>query len=829
MHLLPYKLREGTHMSNIEDMEDLRPPDPTGKDKNHMMSLRSMTEVDPPPTQLATPPSESANHSPSCMEEEPSPLVKPTQSSTYMSQLAESLHLMESKGLTTSKLATNVPQGDDRQVHTGPGPSDGGTKHVTLPTPQGPNPDVNMAELLDEITDEAEDTIQALKGDINLIRLGLASYYPGSTDLALRRESIIEIDAVQLQKATSIVITLLNLGIPNPEETAFTGLVPSSWHRLVALLLAATLRGAKRTPNILKQGSTDIRPCLDQFTVHNNIPIPKTQGDLLQDLVAQLAGTLDARPPLGEGDANPESFFDAIKLKLNANYEHVAEVEAQKEAALWAQWFMAGLYNNELDTIIKKVQAMLGSAEWARELQKQCMDNLQAESKQCHAQALAEAKSEVEYKARRVGKEEKMCLFRLAISLGQKEALTDAEAHLKRLEESTVEANSGKLRQWVENQLALDKAVRRDKIQKLADEEYHSSLEKGIAEACLRADSEAHNWAVAYKAEKTEALQLQLDAAVGADDRQAVTIVAIQLGMDLGGTAPTKSPHTRKKKKLPKSRTGVRASVERGCSGSRTGQKRPAANMPDGSPEPPARDPSVTRAMSTTPTQVEVPLPLLAAPVALYRYPHDQETAHEVVLGRWELKEIISRIHTLAPLESVGTEGSMHRLIMLDPIELPHEFNDRELRGPLSSVHNPVNHMLEQADLSPRVAVASAILPQEEGEWGDARDSSEAPLELVAAAYGGTLTPDFTALVTVVQGMLAPLRDDISMLSAHLNKQEFGGPSPKDTTPKAGPARSTPTNPQQAPPGVTQPTQAAARATKAPPPPSETPAPVRRG
>ena len=194
--------------------------------------------------------------------------------------------------------------------------------------------------------------------------------------------------------------------------------------------------------------------------MHNNIPIPETQGDLLRDLAAQLAGVLDARPTLGGGDANPETFFDTIKLKLNTNYEHVAEAEAQKEAALWAQQFMAELYNNELDTIIKKVQTMLGNAEWAGETQKCCMDDLQVESKKHHAQALAKAKSKVEYKARRAGKEEKMHLFRLAVSLGQKEALEDVESHLKNLEETTIEANKGKLRQWAENQLALEKVAR---------------------------------------------------------------------------------------------------------------------------------------------------------------------------------------------------------------------------------------------------------------------------------------------------------------------------------------------------------------------------------
>ena len=369
------------------------------------------------------------------MEEEAAPLDQPMQPVGQMPQLgdlAESPSTLEEVIKTTNKQTQKGPtdpRGDALQACTGPDPSDGGTPHAMLQT-QGHSPDVNMAELSDEITDKAEDTIHDLKGDINLIRLGLASYYPGSTDLVLCRESIMEIKASQLQKAAAIIIALLDLGIPGPEEMAFMGLEPSSWHRLVVLLLAAMLRGAEHTPNICKQGAADIRPCLDLFTVHNDILIPEMQGDLLRDLAAQLAGVLDAHPPVGRGNANPETYFDAIKLKLNANYEHVAEIKACKEAALWAQHFTVGLYNNELNTIIRKVQAMLCNAEWAGENQCQCMSKLQEEAKECHVQALTVAKSGVEYQARRAGKEERIRLFRLAILQGQAEALADTETHL---------------------------------------------------------------------------------------------------------------------------------------------------------------------------------------------------------------------------------------------------------------------------------------------------------------------------------------------------------------------------------------------------------------
>ena len=135
--------------------------------------------------------------------------------------------------------------------------------------------------------------------------------------------------------------------------------------------------------------------------------------------------------------------------------------------------------------------------------------------------------------------------------------------------------------------------------------------------------------------------------------------------------------------------------------------------------------------------------------------------------------------------------------------------------------------MQEKADFSPRLAV-TAILPLEEGEWGDTRDTSEAPLELVAAAYGGTLTPEFEALVTVVQGMLAPLRDDISMLTARLDKSELGSSRSKVAETPGGPAKPPP-KPQPKPPTGPKPTQTRAQVSKAPPPPREVPTPAKRG
>ena len=127
---------------------------------------------------------------------------------------------------------------------------------------------------------------------------------------------------------------------------------------------------------------------------------------------------------------------------------------------------------------------MLHNTEWAEEATCHCIDKLQEEYNVCHTLALKEAKKEVEYKARRVGKEEKTHIFHLVILQGQKEALKEAEAHLQRLKEATIKENKVKLRQWVENQLVLDKAAHQGELTRLADEEYLSALEKEKVEAC---------------------------------------------------------------------------------------------------------------------------------------------------------------------------------------------------------------------------------------------------------------------------------------------------------------------------------------------------------
>lgn len=130
---------------------------------------------------------------------------------------------------------------------------------------------------------------------------------------------------------------------------------------------------------------------------------------------------------------------------------------------------------------------------------------------------------------------------------------------------------------------------------------------------------------------------------------------------------------------------------------------------------------------------------------------------------------------------------------MLNPIELPQEFFfNWDLQGPHSSIHNPENTMWAQADPSPVEGIVTLVNPSEEGEWGDEQDSSEAPPKLTTAAFGGTLTPKFAALVAVVQGMLLPLRNNISMLTARLDKHEFSNPAN---------SRGTPPPPQNTSPG----------------------------
>lgn len=96
------------------------------------------------------------------------------------------------------------------------------------------------------------------------------------------------------------------------------------------------------------------------------------------------------------------------------------------------------------------------------------------------------------------------------------------------------------------------------------------------------------------------------------------------------------------------------------------------------------------------------------------------------------------------------------------------------LRSVGSSEHNPANQMdVEPLPLTVRAITAHPFVNE---ELGEVRDFSEGPPELVVAAFGGTLSPEFAALITTVQGMLQPLHNKISMISARLDKREYGPP-----------------------------------------------------
>ncbi|KAF8259364.1 hypothetical protein EI94DRAFT_1813453 [Lactarius quietus] len=700
-------------MAHDEGTVGLRPPDPLGTGaKSDTASLESTTPMSPPaPAQVPPDSAWTADHRSPLMAvdswlhdpltQSPVQYTQPlpagendrehTLSSEALwgavSQTPGPVNLLGGtgrtfpKGLVTEDTAMAPPQplellqgvnppaetmqmpqtGSALQAHASLGPSDGRTPTAPLPQTQGNGPDGATDQMSEDLADEATNTIRALRADINPTRLGLASYYLGPTDLAMRGEAIMDINADQLHTAVTVVVALLDLGIPDPVDTPFTGLVPSSWYRLTASVLAAALRGAKHTPNILKKGTADITPCLDTFLVHKDIPVPEMQGDLLQDMVAQLAGTLDTRPPLGGGDTNPESYFDAIKLKLNANYEYIAEAEARKEASLWAQRFTAGLYNNELNTIILKVQTILRCAKWADIVKRNHMDDLEEEVARLQAQAHVNAEKEVRDTTRREGKIERMRIFRLAIKEGTAEGLAEADAKLRDMEATTTKSNISKLKVWADAQLAVDKKVNEGTVLKRAKEEYLKAMEEGKESACRQAKVDLRIWAARYKAEKMEVLQQQLDATVAADDKQAVAIAVIKLGMILGDTDGARVPTARKKKR-----------------------QVPNLRLYDLPNQGDVSDPhaSVT------------PAPTIGC-------------THTIiwVTNREEIAETLSHIHTPVPSESGGLLESMHNPDagvrgMLNNIALPPAFSNREMRGPHSSIHNPKNGM--RIDLGPQ-------------------------------------------------------------------------------------------------------------------------------
>ena len=226
----------------------------------------------------------------------------------------------------------------------------------------------------------------------------------------------------------------------------------------------AQLKSAAENPLNLKEALLEISPEILQ---------PKTDGEMLQCLAEQIAGMVNFRNDLNL-DANPYSFFDAIKEKARPLLEEGANIEVKAEVDAW---------KTNLTNHFKSC----GLEELMKDLKKELDENPATNERQ-HA----------------IGRE-------------------------------IIERAKGFNQQLLDQARKRARAESAEQIQAAAEQErasyYKEELERIQREESRNVNQEVRNWRISYKEKKEQEFQSALDAEVRTANIAAVIRAAKELGL----------------------------------------------------------------------------------------------------------------------------------------------------------------------------------------------------------------------------------------------------------------------------------------------------------
>ncbi|KAH9161993.1 hypothetical protein EDB89DRAFT_2154490 [Lactarius sanguifluus] len=179
-----------------------------------------------------------------------------------------------------------------------------------LPPPMGVDDDWDPA--LDKVQDTLKDE---LARDVVEQAIGWGGYTLVD-NLDLRKNHDLPFDGRMLHAAVATTLLLLDIGGAKEDgETASAGLTPSSWTRLVLGLLAATIRGALRSPSYVTRSTKSLNGRNDSFPIHPELDHPLTEVGAIVLMCQQLGGMFEsnANHSMGRGYPRfPDSYFERL-------------------------------------------------------------------------------------------------------------------------------------------------------------------------------------------------------------------------------------------------------------------------------------------------------------------------------------------------------------------------------------------------------------------------------------------------------------------------------------------------------------------------------------
>ena len=753
----------------------LRPPDPLGSVST------SSSSGDPTPSNVPFPPQGSgpppAPPIRNWREEDP-----PTQSevtytqpekdegSTYHPVLTEAIQPRpgkESKAKPTGAARAD-PEAGDAPVPL-PGNSaredntytEGAMHHPDSAEPIPMRPSIELvARVLENtidrgLADMAKEASLALRTELGEKLLGWAGYYQNE-DIVLARDRAVPVDSEAFNNALSLIVVALEVGFKDHKKPGPSMLPPHQWFRVADIVAAAMVRGALRSHQLQKGASFEFLSegeHEDRLELNPAFETPATEGEALRALLEHLSGLLEGSNNLGY-DANPENFYDYIKMRTRADLEALADADARAEMVTWRKEITAKVRLETVHGWLDRFAEALQSNKWADDVALDRIDDLH----KGFAEGLPGIRLRTEQDFVRT-------------SLIQIKHIIDTRGW----DDPTLTNAAREIEAAFNARYTETYKAKIAEAEQLVQSEYATLLAQEREAMKLKVEVDVRNWSIGHKAERTATLLESMNSAVTNDDKIAVYAAAKCLGIPLKEDdltrAPKLSQSARKRARKAKSVTGTIAAEDAKdaaelADAQRLAEETTAVGQNTGSAR--GRTPWVGHKRTASGSRSES--------VASSHSSDDNDTTP-----------------TATP---IGVRGQPAQPVR--PAGLP-QFTPA--RNGKSSVHNPENQMDTEEDgtpQGPRVQTEPAKAgthPVPTGPVAPAVTQARpgptaARPSLTSLAFDNITDPNLLALARLVQTLINPLEEKIRAIDAKVNASpapgRVGQSPPVDPRPRPG-------------------------------------------
>ncbi len=170
------------------------------------------------------------------------------------------------------------------------------TNPITYPAVRPNDDSFNSEEQdADVVRQGLKDLCGQLASDVPQTAIGYGAYYLKSP-IMCHPDSDLPYHTEVMNHAIMAVISALDAGVgEHPTDIIFRALNAPSWPRLTMAILAAIIRGTLRSPRKMMTGSKSLNNIPDQFSTHQDITRPLTEGGAIICMAEQLAGLFDQK------------------------------------------------------------------------------------------------------------------------------------------------------------------------------------------------------------------------------------------------------------------------------------------------------------------------------------------------------------------------------------------------------------------------------------------------------------------------------------------------------------------------------------------------------